>query len=452
MSRFTALFVAVISVVLCGPSAHAQGQEIFVQGLVAFINAINAPQEDRATAAAALNAMEAGLAQWDAAIARAEAGLAADIGGAPPPLAARMRATLGLLYLERGRAGDALQQLDAAVRGADPPADLDAFRGWALRAAGRRAEAADAFERAFEANPGDPAQAYLFLHHARMAGRAASAASLRAAAVIASLEGGLHGLAAGARPFVVPALIDDSASDEPVVPPARYSAGFALLRQGRYGEALSAWRTAAAGTDLSPDGRELIARAHDLLARGSGQEAVAQFEAAAARNPIVGAAPLHVLIGQLHENQFDAERAVQGFVRAIDVDLNHAAAHRELAEALQALDRLDEARTEFIVSLRIDPLSAVAWTGLGQVHAAEGRTEPAVAAFQRAVTIDARNREARYALARALMQAGRAEDGQRELAVFERLQAEAMAEERKRYEENLRRIEAARDAAPGAGR
>ena len=59
--------------------------------------------------------MTRGLEEWDARVARVESGLRAEITNAPPPVAAQMRATLGTVYLERGRIEDALAQFGAAV-------------------------------------------------------------------------------------------------------------------------------------------------------------------------------------------------------------------------------------------------------------------------------------------------------------------------------------------------
>ena len=104
-------------VLICPVPLHAQVKDAFIQGVADFVNAANGLSGDEGPAlTAAIDAMARGLALWDAAIARVETGLASEIGGAPPPVAARMRATLGAVYLERGRLDAALEQFDAAVR------------------------------------------------------------------------------------------------------------------------------------------------------------------------------------------------------------------------------------------------------------------------------------------------------------------------------------------------
>ena len=56
---------------------------------------------------------------------------------------------------------------------------------------------------------------------------------------------------------------------------------------------------------------------------------------------------------------------------------------------------------------------------IGQVEAAAGRDEQAVVMLRRAVTLDAGLLDARYALSRALLRLGRAEEAQQELRAFE---------------------------------
>ena len=72
--------------------------------------------------------------------------------------------------------------------------------------------------------------------------------------------------------------------------------------------------------------------------------------------------------------------------------------------------------------------------------------------LQRAVALDATLLDARYAASRALLRLGREEEARRELAVFERLQREAMEAERRRFEDNAKAIEDALRAAQGDGR
>src|SRR5262245_60139963 len=99
LTRF--LPVTVTALVLCSSPAHAQAKDAFVDGLTQLINVVDGTYGDEGPAiAAAVDAMARGLAEWDARVARVESGFRADVAMATPPVAARMRATLGTVYLE----------------------------------------------------------------------------------------------------------------------------------------------------------------------------------------------------------------------------------------------------------------------------------------------------------------------------------------------------------------
>ena len=136
----------------------AQAKDAFVEGLTQFINAVDGTYGDEGPAlTAAVEAMARGLAEWDARVARVESGFRADVDEArAPPAAARMRATLGTVYLERGRFDDALTQFAAAVRSRSiAGAGARASRRWPTSASNRPAEAAAAYRAAWQANPAE---------------------------------------------------------------------------------------------------------------------------------------------------------------------------------------------------------------------------------------------------------------------------------------------------------
>ena len=130
MSRVNLVLSSIALVLLWSSSVCAQVKDAFLEGVADFVNAANGLSGDeRPALTAAIEAMASGLAQWDAAVAKVEAGLASEIGRAPVPLAARMRATLGAVYLERGRLGEAVEQFDEAVRLDPQVADVQLLRG-----------------------------------------------------------------------------------------------------------------------------------------------------------------------------------------------------------------------------------------------------------------------------------------------------------------------------------
>src|SRR5687768_8804186 len=164
MLRVRLRVVIALVAVGCPSVVAAQPKQAFLRGLVDFVNAANGAYGDEGPALlAALDAMEAGVAQWDGAVAKVESGFAASIAGAPADRAARMRTALGSVYLDRGRIADAIEQFDAAAK-LDPQfGDAQFLRALALQAAGRQDDAAAASRLAWERSGSSPANAYLLL-------------------------------------------------------------------------------------------------------------------------------------------------------------------------------------------------------------------------------------------------------------------------------------------------
>jgi len=128
---------------------------------------------------------------------------------------------------------------------------------------------------------------------------------------------------------------------------------------------------------------------------------------------------------------------------------NDALAHHELAEMYFRLGRLDEALAEHTVALMLDPRRADSQVGVAQVHLREGHFADAAAAAKRATELAADHKEARYVLATALLRLGRADEGNRELQEYQRLQSEATALQSKRLEIAALRRDATVSAANG---
>jgi tetratricopeptide (TPR) repeat protein len=542
------LRVALLVLILLANSAlaHAQAKDRFVQGLIEFVSAAEGTHGDEGQSLLnAIQTMNEGLAEWDASVAGVEAGLASEIGGAPRPMAARMRATLAAVYLERGRIDAALAQFAQAVELDASLAGIDALRALALDRAGRSVEAARSYRRAWQLDPENPLYAYSVLRSSGATGPdspdfIAASKTLRAAVQRASKT-------AGDPPaFATVDLVDDASVPAPIFPLSAYADAFALVRQARYDEAIAGFRAVAmsdplvtdpalrasdlsdaiaalkrsntpsalaalaAATSRHPDSAEAhrilgvaymaasqydkslehlrtaarlnsrdersrlaiadalvalndLSQARDLsdqtvrafprsgqarwtlgtLHRRFGDEANAlqSFEAAAGLSPFAGFTHVLTAIGTLQRNQLNFEAAVTAYSRAVSAAPNNSQAHYELGEALHAQDQLDRALGEFLVAAVLDPSSAKAFAMIGQIDAAAARDEAAVEMLQRAVSLDSEHREAHYALSRALLRVNRPEDAQRELAIFQKLQAKAMEEERQRFQDNLRKIE-----------
>lgn len=472
------LGVAAVWLLLVPAPLAAQARDGFAAAVAALVDTVGDPRgADPSALATALGAMAAALEQWDDVIAGVEGGLAANIGAAPGPVAARMRTALGAAYLERGRAQDAVAQFDLAAT-LDPAfADAPQLRGVAYTLARAPERAAASFRSAWlaESAAGRPDTAYLLL---RSSSRSIPAAERdRATAVL--LDGAGRVGKGGGSPvvFMTLDLLDEESVESPVFVPARYGQAFGLLRDARYDEGLAALTRASDVGPLSgvDDERRHLSRAETLVATGDlagareayheatvavpgsglahwalGQlhlrfaderSAARSFEAAAALGPFAGARHVYAALGRLYHNQLELDLAAQAYERRVDSAPNDSGGHVDLGDVYRAQDRLDEALVEFLVAALLDPSSARPFAQAGQVLASSGRDDEAVTLLEAAVRRDPGHLEARYALARALLRLGRTEAATAELRTFEELQEKAMAEERRRFEENARRID-----------
>jgi tetratricopeptide (TPR) repeat protein len=155
--------------------------------------------------------------------------------------------------------------------------------------------------------------------------------------------------------------------------------------------------------------------------------AVRELETAVALDPLVGLDRLYETIGGLYVNQADFDGAVDAYVKRVDVNPNNADAHRKLGEIYFLQGRDDEALAEFAAALLIDPGSSGAFAAAAQVYVRMGRYAEALDTSRQALTLDAGHNEARYALATSLMRLGQADEGKKQLEIFQRTQAAAMA-------------------------
>lgn len=162
--------------------------------------------------------------------------------------------------------------------------------------------------------------------------------------------------------------------------------------------------------------------------------AIGAFERAAALTPFVGLDSLYELIGLTSAAEPDVEGAVRAYRRQLDVDPNDADTHRTLADTLLGVGRYEEALTEYLAALLVDPADAAAAGQIARMHLERREWADAVAVAQYALRIDPDEHEARYALATGLTRLGRDEEGAAAFEAFRRLQQAAIARERQVYE------------------
>ena len=469
-----ALFLGAV-LLFCPARSYAQVKDSFVQALVDFANAANAGvADDGASVAAAIAAMAHGLAEWDSALARMESGFASEMGKAPPPIAARMRTALGAAYLERGRLDEALKQFDAASSLDPQSPDVFVLRGLAFESANRQADAAASYRAAWQRQPDNMASAYRAL---RLSGNGSGSAT---ADVVKALSNVVErGSMPGDKPavaFVDARLLDEGSVGAPVFIPSAFNDAVGLMMQARYEEAIASLRAsvraslAAVGdehrhvttADARSESRDLVTARAALgeavrafpksgllhwklgrlqLALGDEASALRSFQMAATLPLLGGAAHLYAAIGRIQHNQLDLDGAASAYSKRVDLTPNDAAAHLDLGDVFRAQDRLDEALAEYSIASLLDATNVRALATAAQIHAAAGRDESAVTLLRRAVALDPSHLESRYALSRALMRVGLADDARRELQVFEQLQQKALQDQRRQFQENQIRID-----------
>jgi tetratricopeptide (TPR) repeat protein len=544
MPRSPVLLPFLIATFFLWPSSvHAQGKDQFVQGLVDFLTAVEGTHGDEGPAVvAAIQSMADGLAQWDASVARVEAGLASEIGGAPPATAARMRGALATVYLDRGRNGDALAQLDMAASLDPSSADVQALRGLVLEHLNRPRDAADAYRRAWQGDRSSPAHAYRFLRSS-----SGQPDNVDAAAAVKVLVAAVAETRSSSTPLALAtsSLLDDASVPNPEFALSRYAGAFALIQEGQYGEAVSRLRAQAATDPLVADKalasaeiaqaiaglkRDVSTQSVDSLAQAvrrnptsseahrilgvayaaasqseksidalrtavrldssnerarlaladvlasmdaagarvflsettqvipeSGQahwklgrihlqfgdeaNAVRSYETAARLAPFAGAGLSQAAIGRLDNNRLDFDAAAAAYAKRIAFTPNDSGAHLDLADIYRAQDKLDAALVESLVAALLEPANARSFVSIGQIHAASGRDQDAVQALRKAVAVDPAHLEAHYALSRALSRLNRVDEARQELQIFAQLQSKAMADERRRFQDNQLKIE-----------
>ena len=165
--RLWRLVAGLLSILLAVPVAAAaqvaDPKGAFTEALGQFSLAIDGAYGDEGPRVlSTLDALDRGLAAWDATIRSFEAGLAAETKNADPKMAALAHMAIGGVYLDRHRVADALREFTEAT-------SLDPARGdaWTLLGAASSppfpaspSAAIAAFQKAAALDPGDVISEY----------------------------------------------------------------------------------------------------------------------------------------------------------------------------------------------------------------------------------------------------------------------------------------------------
>lgn len=377
---------------LAHPPLMAQGpgpKQLFTEALARFSLALDGAYGDEGlTAAESLSSMERIRERWDALIRTFEAGMAADVGGAPADVATRMHVALAGEYLERHRFRDAQRELGEAIT-LDPkrPEALTVRGLIAAQLTAQPREALDDLRRAAELTPTHPVRTYLFARQLLTAGETPDKAAAALERFVAAAAAA--GPAPDGAPFVRLGLVTEVPGIEPYFPPAPYRTGYQLLMEGRYEEALTRLRTAAAVDPLiAPPSAiaDRLRQAGAALRDGTTANAVTHLEAAASTAP--RSAEVHRLLGLAHLADEDAERGLTELRQAIGLDASYERPRLDLARALFGREQYADAVTVLTDALAAIPDSGRACYLLALTYQKQGNYDAAMTEMARAAALE----------------------------------------------------------------
>ena len=144
---------------------------------------------------------------------------------------------------------------------------------------------------------------------------------------------------------------------------------------------------------------------------------------------LAGRGDLYVSLARFARTQLDYERAIAVLEQAIAETPNNIAVHKALGRAYIDDGREDEGYVELVVALMLDPEGEETRIALSRIHLSAGRADRAVEILERPAASG--NRDAVRALGEALVRAGRTAEGEKRLQESDRLQAQAVEDERR---------------------
>jgi tetratricopeptide (TPR) repeat protein len=171
-----------------------------------------------------------------------------------------------------------------------------------------------------------------------------------------------------------------------------------------------------------------------LQARGKYGEALAELQQTTRALPLVGQDPLYEMVALLYANQADFTHAIAALRKQVAINPANADAHRRLGDSYVRQGQAMEALAEFTAALLVDPANVQAFVGLAQLHSGSGNYTQAARAARSAVALDGSLAQAHYLLGTALMRLRQADEAQREIAEYQRLQAAAAEASRRKFE------------------
>ena len=371
-----------VQLILASP-ATAQHQS-FVTALSEFTAALPGTYGDEGVAArASLDRIERGLAEWDQTLREYEANIVTIAPTASTGRVLDMHRTMGMFYLARGRSADAVREFDTAVALSPEPL-FHVFRGLALNATGKPAEAMKAYNTAATLDRADPIAAYMLAEASIGAGLAPPATAL------ATLSDIVDRIAAGEyagehEPFIVTSFVPDDLTKTPMIVPWWYSEAYAHLKHVEYGKAVQAMRTAAAKDPLlDTSAAPAIRSGAEALRAGQVARAIEYF-AAAVRDG--GSSEAHRMLGVAYWLSAEHERSVEQLEQAVRLSPMDERSRLMLARVLEETGDTERAEKLLTETAKAIPSSARAHFRLGRLYEAANRIEDAVREYEAAIDI-----------------------------------------------------------------
>ena len=388
MRRSLGIAIVTITHLAFPITAFAQ-KDTFVEGLVALTDALAGTYGDEGTQArSALDTMARALTEWDRSLRENDETVASRLATAPPQKALEMHATMGALYLERGRLSDALREFQAASRIAPERPALHTFQAVAHEAANESPDAARALRRARELDPTDPVTAYRMAERAFRDNRAEDASP-----ALATLSAAVPLIAArkrppNATPFIRVSLVQDEASTVPLFPPMAYQQGYALIEKAAYLDALTALRSAASSDPLiSVASSQRMTQGAAALREGRIADATGYFAAEIAAEP--RGSEGHRMIGVTYWAAGEYDKSIEHLENAVRLDAANERAWITLARVLTEAGQSGRAEQTLVETARALPSSALAHWQLGRMYASADRNREAIGELETAATLSA---------------------------------------------------------------
>jgi tetratricopeptide (TPR) repeat protein len=221
----------------------------------------------------------------------------------------------------------------------------------------------------------------------------------------------------------------------------------ALGDAGRLDEAAQSIRDTITRLPGSAEARWTLAGI--LEKAGRGIEAARELDAAAVLPLLAGKAALNWRAAEIYDLHQNFDRVTTLLRQRVRLTPNNPAVHRQLGLVHSRLGKSDEAFAELGMADLLGGADAESLTALGQLHLDAGRIDDAESVLRRAVAMQPDRQDTRYALGRTLLRQGRDSEAREQLDAFQRIRDRAMDDQRRNFEIDKLRAEAAQQSAAG---